>query len=139
MLQKSIIPAVSLTVPPTPLTAFSASSSFTSDPQYIAYVTGYCFTVFWVAAGAGSGTFTLQGCTDHERNTGLADTVNLLNWVTIGSTSQPTSAGVAISPSTAPCLMWNMSNTNYRWVRLAYTVGTGTLVVSSTLQIKSVQ
>lgn len=139
MLSKQIIPSVNLTIPPTPVTAFSAAASFTTDPQYIAYVTNYSFQVLWVAAGAGTGTFTLQCCNDKERNTGVADSTNLLHWVTVGSSSQLTSAGEVISPSTMPSLVWNISNAGYRWVRLAYTVSGGTLVVSANLQIKSPQ
>jgi len=107
------------------LTAYSASITTLSDPMFIGSVNQFAITAFWT--GAGTGTFTLQGSTDVERRPTTADST-VVNWVTIGGSSQASSVG---SP-----LLWNYSNVGYRWLRVVYTVATGTIILSVTVQLK---
>lgn len=119
----------------TKIELFTASTSIISDPVLLAYVDQFAITAFWT--GTGTGTFTLQASNDKERSVDQAvdygaipATVdpNIVNWVTIPNSSQASSVG---SP-----LMWNYSNVGYRWFRIAYTVATGSITLTVTVQLK---
>jgi hypothetical protein len=123
--QKNFIP----TILGVPVVATSISATTSTDGIYLPYYGGVAIVATW--AGSGTGTFTLQGCNDKERNTGAYDTVNLVNWFTVPNTS------TAITSSANSPVAIQVYPYVYRWVRLTYTVTGGTIVLSATCQIKS--
>ncbi len=113
-----------------PIDGYNTSASVTSNPISLKHVYGFSVTASWT--GSGTGTFTLQACNDIETPTDYALTYpGLTNWVTIANSSQASSLG---SP-----LMWNYSNTMYRFMRVVFTVSGGTIVLTERIQIKAGQ
>jgi hypothetical protein len=112
-----------------PIDGYNTSASVTSNPISLKHVYGFSVTASWT--GAGTGTFTLQGCNDIETPTDYALTYpGLTNWVTLPD-SFATSVG---SP-----VMWNYPNTMYRFVRIVFTISGGTIVLTERIQIKAGQ
>ena len=120
----------------TALDGYSVTGGFISNPVSLKHVYGYSVSVSW--SGNPSGTFQLEGCNDIESPTDYAPFYpSLFNWVLIANSAQLASAGAAIAPATNPCLIWNIPDAMYRFVRLHYVYTSGTMQVSARLQMKA--
>ena len=120
---------------------YVSAGTIVSNAISLKHVYGFSVSCSWPTTGTPVGTFTLECCNDIESPTDqypYAQTT-LTNWVTIASSSQLSSAGVAITPSTLSSVVWNYSNTMYRFFRIKYIPSSGTITLTARVQIKAGQ
>lgn len=123
----------------TSLDGYSFSTDLITNPVSLKHVYGFSASVSW--SGNPSGTWYIECCNDDEtpKNSYQNGLIfpGLQNWVVVANSSQLSSAGAAIAPSTNPVLTWNFSNTMYRYVRLHFVRVSGTQQVTARMQIKA--
>jgi hypothetical protein len=113
------------TVSNAPIDGYASSGNIITTPIFIGLYNQFSVEAFWT--GLGTGTFSLQASNDMEGYP--VQLSKVVNWVTLPDTFL-TSVG---SP-----VMWNYSNVGYRWLRVVYTVATGSITLSERVQLKSV-
>lgn len=105
--------------------------SFNLRAAWLGHICNYSIQL--VFTGSPVGAFKLQGSDDPggPNNTSGSQDANVTNWTDITSSSQAISA--------AGNIMWDVSNAGYNFVRVVYTVtsGTGTLT-SARINVKGV-
>lgn len=105
--------------------------SFNLRPVWLGHICNYSIQL--VFTGSPVGAFKLQGSDDPGQANGgqTPQAKGVTNWTDITSSSQSVSA--------AGNIMWDVANAGYNWVRVAYTVtsGTGTLT-SARANVKGV-
>lgn len=123
----------------TPIIGYTSSASIISVPINLEYSYGFYIQVSWLTAGTPVGTFTLQSCSDPQVGSTILNNPDssLVHWITVPSSSQASSGGASIAPSSELVLMWNISNAMYHWVRVAYTVATGSITLTARATVKS--
>lgn len=105
--------------------------SFNLRPVWLGHICNYSLQL--VFTGSPVGTFKLQASNDHGMPDGgqTPQALNVSNWTDVTGSSQAVSA--------AGNIMWNVENAGYTFVRVVYTVtsGTGTLT-SARANVKGV-
>jgi hypothetical protein len=93
------------------LTDEDMSADFVSDPILIDQIFGYSFQAIF--SGSPDGSFKLQASNDD-----VSRPQNVSNWTDI--------AGTALVITVDGDAMWNVTNAFYKWVRISWTVLSGT-------------
>lgn len=107
---------------------FTSLGDVTSEPMYFAEYSGYCIVVTWTTSGSPVGTFKLQGCVDRSDLNYDEPDDTLVNWFDINGSSASTVGNTGIA--------YEESFANYRWIRLIYTRGSGSITLSVSTQPK---
>lgn len=89
------------------------SSSWTSEPVWLGYLTDYSIQLIF--DGAPVGVFRLQCSNDREQNVETAQGVS--NWTIVQASTQTISA--------AGDHTWAVAGAGYRWVRVQWVPGMG--------------
>lgn len=104
-----------------PVESTSFAASFNSDAVRLGHI--YLYSIQLVYSGGATGSVKLQGSNDPtERNQ------TPTNWNDI--------AGSTVDLAVGSPITWNVTDSGYGWVRLAYTRTAGTLVLTATYSLK---
>jgi hypothetical protein len=103
---------------------YASSQSFNTNPMPIHGVYGYSFQISWPATGSPVGVFQAQHSDDYEFNSMMPDS-SVATWTNV--------TGATVSPATVAGNGIIEVFSASRWVRLTYTVtsGTGTFTIRS--------